>query len=517
MILTSGTLAPLGSFGAQLQVQFDYQLENPHVVKDEQVWLGVIKTGVTGKKLNSSYNFRNTIEYKQEIGNTIANFARVVPDGLLVFFPSYVVMSACIECWKKTGIERRISRFKEIIVEPRSSSEMKVSIRKYNELIAQGKGAIFLAVCRGKASEGIDFSNQKARAVIITGLPYPPKFDPKVYLKCQFLDAQKHDQKYSKLTGNTWYSQQATRAVNQAVGRVIRHRLDYGAIILCDERFSYESQRITLSKWLQDRWHVCSNFGEANKQLINFYRTLQTKPALNNFKVEQKNYDDLSDEDKSSTTKQWRKRPKGLTGLIGKKKARKEHVHLSYEACGTDNLRELYATPPDTNKSFKKPTATVGPFSKYTMSSSSKPITKQKPLSSASTLLPGPLIGASKQKNKDGPLTAAHYARQRMRKRKVLEAENKQTNQKSEMKKKPNAAQFLSSCKDQLNAKEYNAFKQVLVQLNKKQNTELTACLSQVVRIFSGKEREELRQGFYCFIPKNARDEYKDMLGSNPT
>ena len=42
------------------------------------------------------------------------------------------------------------------------------------------------------------------------------------------------------LSGSQWYSQQAMRAVNQAMGRVIRHRRDYGAIILCDERFKGE-------------------------------------------------------------------------------------------------------------------------------------------------------------------------------------------------------------------------------------------------------------------------------------
>lgn len=39
------------------------------------------------------------------------------------------------------------------------------------------------------------------------------------------------------LSGEDWYTQQTSRAVNQAVGRVIRHRYDYGAIIFCDERF----------------------------------------------------------------------------------------------------------------------------------------------------------------------------------------------------------------------------------------------------------------------------------------
>ena len=40
------------------------------------------------------------------------------------------------------------------------------------------------------------------------------------------------------LSGSDWYKQQASRAVNQAVGRVIRHKHDYGAILLCDDRYA---------------------------------------------------------------------------------------------------------------------------------------------------------------------------------------------------------------------------------------------------------------------------------------
>lgn len=31
-----------------------------------------------------------------------------------------------------------------------------------------------------QVSEGLDFANNNGRAVIITGLPYPPRMDPKV-------------------------------------------------------------------------------------------------------------------------------------------------------------------------------------------------------------------------------------------------------------------------------------------------------------------------------------------------
>ena len=43
-----------------------------------------------------------------------------------------------------------------------------------------GRGAALFAVCRGKASEGIDFADNMCRAVVVVGLPFPPMMDPKV-------------------------------------------------------------------------------------------------------------------------------------------------------------------------------------------------------------------------------------------------------------------------------------------------------------------------------------------------
>jgi hypothetical protein len=53
-----------------------------------------------------------------------------------------------------------------------------------------------------------------------------------------------------------WYVQQAARAVNQAVGRVIRHRDDYGAVILLDERFGKQQQLQALSAWARPHTRV---------------------------------------------------------------------------------------------------------------------------------------------------------------------------------------------------------------------------------------------------------------------
>ncbi len=56
------------------------------------------------------------------------------------------------------------------------------------------------------------------------------------------------------------------------MGRVIRHRRDYGAIILCDERFRPEAARRQLSCWLRGLVQVYPNFGQASGSLTKFFK-----------------------------------------------------------------------------------------------------------------------------------------------------------------------------------------------------------------------------------------------------
>ena len=150
-------------------------------------------------------------------------------------------------------------------------------------------GAILFAVCRGKVSEGIDFSDIHGRAVIITGLPFPPRQDPKVMAKINFLDMEKRKGGQG-LGGNEWYTQQCTRAVNQAVGRVIRHRNDYGVVLFMDKRFSYPSNKDQLPKWVQGSVKVHDRFGAIMKDVSGFFkRHTYTSPALNDNQEKQFN------------------------------------------------------------------------------------------------------------------------------------------------------------------------------------------------------------------------------------
>ncbi|KAI9107767.1 hypothetical protein K1719_021188 [Acacia pycnantha] len=282
VILTSGTLSPMESFAQELKIDFPIRLENGHVITPNQIWAGVVPVGPSGRTFNSSYRTRDSIEYKQELGNAIVNLARIVPDGLLVFFPSYYLLDQCIGCWKNmtnansTSTWERICKQKKPVVEPRQSSLFSLSIEDYLSKLkdTSASGAVFFAVCRGKVSEGLDFADHAGRAVMIIGMPFATSNDPKVRLKREFLDEQSQTQGElcKVLTGEEWYNQQASRAVNQAVGRVIRHRHDYGAIILCDERFAYPHRQSQVSRWIQPHIKCFSKFGEVVFTLTRFFR-----------------------------------------------------------------------------------------------------------------------------------------------------------------------------------------------------------------------------------------------------
>ncbi|XP_047959212.1 regulator of telomere elongation helicase 1 homolog [Salvia hispanica] len=290
IILTSGTLSPMDSFAEELKLEFPVRLENPHVISGNQIWSGVAPVGPSGYSFNSSYRNRGSIEYKSELGNAIVNFARIVPDGLLVFFPSYYLLEQCISCWKTTGqqnlsnsttIWERICKHKLPVVEPRQSSLFPLAIEDYmTKLKEANSGAVFFAVCRGKVSEGLDFADHAGRAVVITGLPFATLTDPKVRLKREYLDNQVHSRKSINkgqgLTGEEWYSQQTMRAINQAIGRVIRHRHDYGAIILCDERFSHSNRQSQISSWIRPHVKCHSKFGDVVYTLTRFFRDIKT-------------------------------------------------------------------------------------------------------------------------------------------------------------------------------------------------------------------------------------------------
>ena len=172
---------------------FDIVLENPHIIKETQLKVLSISKGPDNTVLSSKYTNRDSESYMQSLGQLIINFAKIVPHGVLVFFPSYRALEVTTDYWRKNNQWKAIGDAKSIFMESKGAKECNETVVKYYERIKDTRchGAIMFAVCRGKISEGIDFADDNGRAVIITGLPFPLFTDPRVMLKRQYLDEGK--------------------------------------------------------------------------------------------------------------------------------------------------------------------------------------------------------------------------------------------------------------------------------------------------------------------------------------
>nr|AFD29612.1 RTEL1 [Schmidtea mediterranea] len=279
IILTSGTLYPIETLKLDMDIKFEVELRNSHVINADQMMVSVCTKGADGEPLNSSYLTREKISYTNSLGNSILNLSKIIPRGLLVVFPSYGMMRKCIERWESCDIYNSMMQHKQLIVEPQDKTKFTLAMEQFyskNSDPLSNKGSILLSVARGKISEGLDLSDHQGRGVIVVGLPYPSMMDPRIRLKMSFLDDRLKLFKFG-IDGRCWYKQQAYRAVNQSIGRVIRHSRDFGAIYLFDERFATADSRFQLPLWLQSNIVISNHFGDAIRNTCNFFRNITIK------------------------------------------------------------------------------------------------------------------------------------------------------------------------------------------------------------------------------------------------
>ncbi|XP_051139026.1 uncharacterized protein LOC127256855 [Andrographis paniculata] len=333
VILTSGTLSPMTTFSSELGIQFGTCLEAPHVIDVEsQVWAAAIANGPGNYPLNASYKTADDYAFQDAVGISLEEICKIVPGGCLVFFPSYKLLDKVSIRWQETGQWSRLNAQKSIFAEPRGSSQdyFEHYLKGYYNTIRHGtrprgkkmggkrlglktgnlvestkgkkkEGAAFLAVCRGKVSEGIDFSDDNARVVVVVGIPFPNIYDTKVAQKKKFNDT--YELSKSLLSGNEWYCQQAFRALNQATGRCIRHKFDYGAIIFLDERFHKDRNRAYISKWLRNSIKLYNCFDEALDGLQSFFTDVKAGigVAANSSQARDVNCEIINSEDKKGS------------------------------------------------------------------------------------------------------------------------------------------------------------------------------------------------------------------------
>ena len=77
-----------------------------------------------------------------------------------------------------------------------------------------------------------------------------------------------------RLPGQVHYESLCMRAVNQSIGRAIRHSRDYACIMLADVRYERPSVTKHLPQWIASQVQVCKTFGQGFAAIRKVYRAI---------------------------------------------------------------------------------------------------------------------------------------------------------------------------------------------------------------------------------------------------
>ncbi|KAF9890318.1 hypothetical protein FE257_005984 [Aspergillus nanangensis] len=269
VIITSGTLSPLEMYPKMLQFNTVMQ-ESYSITLARRSFLPMIVTrGSDQAQISSGFQIRNDPGVVRNYGNIVLDFSRITPDGVVVFFPSYLYMESIISMWQGMGILDSIWNYKLILVETPDAQESSLALETYRTACCNGRGAILFCVARGKVSEGIDFDHQYGRAVLCIGVPFQYTESRILKARLEFL------RENYRIRENDFLSFDAMRHAAQCLGRVLRGKDDYGVMVLADRRF--QKKRNQLPKWisqamLESETNLSTDMAVATAK--NFLRTM---------------------------------------------------------------------------------------------------------------------------------------------------------------------------------------------------------------------------------------------------
>ncbi|CAN0380583.1 unnamed protein product, partial [Ectocarpus fasciculatus] len=218
-----------------------------HVVAANRVKCIAAAAGVGRRPMLFKHDTKFNSAMLDDLGETLVAVCRRVPGGCPCFFTSYKYMEFVLRHWglgkdRTDSLFARLAATKRVFVEARSSSE--TTWAQYSAAATGEGGALLFCVIGGKMSEGINFSDALARCVVVIGMPYPDSRDAVLKEKLRFAEQA------ATGSGSVVYESMCMKAVNQCIGRAIRHAADFSSILLLDAR--YRSPRVAsqLPAWI---------------------------------------------------------------------------------------------------------------------------------------------------------------------------------------------------------------------------------------------------------------------------
>ncbi|CAF3722873.1 unnamed protein product [Rotaria sordida] len=251
-----------------------------HIVPADNVLAIALPLGPQNIEFEFTAVNRSNTAMMDELGRVLVSLCSTIPDGLVVFFCSYDHLQKTYAYFEKTFVLNKIVSKKKIFMEPKRSSDVDTILTNYTKSIKNGAGGILFSIVGGKMSEGINFSDELARCVCVVGMPYPNIGSAEMIEKMRYLDSMRlKSTTAGETAGRAYYENTCWKAINQSIGRAIRHRGDYACLLLIDKRYSKANIPSKLPHWLANSFHQMNNFTETSNAIQQFFVRRSNKPT----------------------------------------------------------------------------------------------------------------------------------------------------------------------------------------------------------------------------------------------
>ena len=105
---------------------------------------------------------------------------------------------------------------------------------------------------------------------MLLGMPFPNSHDPELQERMRHINKAKDA--LFHLDSHQYYEDLCMKAVNQCIGRAIRHIHDYACIVLADERYGNPAIREKLPRWLKPSLMEPCPFGQSFAKTVAFFK-----------------------------------------------------------------------------------------------------------------------------------------------------------------------------------------------------------------------------------------------------
>ncbi|KAL1707545.1 helicase C-terminal domain-containing protein [Schizophyllum commune] len=291
VVLAGGTMSPMSDVFNQLFSHVAAErltsFSCGHIIPASNLQTLVVTKGPKGGPVEFKAERQKDPAAIEELGQVLFNLVCVTPKGMVVFFPSYNFLNAAKAAWGQSGTLSRLEGRKKIFFEPEETTDVDKVLQSYAAAVHEvdpsrpKPGALLFAVIGAKLSEGLNFADDLARSVVIIGMPYANLGSAELKERMAYVkrleerrvrEGKQVREKRAKDAAAELYENMCMNAVNQSIGRAIRHQGDWAALVLVDRRYANTAIRNKLPKWIGSGLTVADTYGMVIKELATFYR-----------------------------------------------------------------------------------------------------------------------------------------------------------------------------------------------------------------------------------------------------